>query len=442
MRKLGQKVKTEDKKEVKLEEVPEPLKDDNEPQMSSADIKGKYSLFTEKKEQPMQHLTPAEVFSKDKTAATEKVTVQEEEIQTQQRSPITILSEDEGYLLEEDQSIAKSEARFDSCKEFSTLENKTVRPRRKKNRVEVMEFAAVKHQGRNLRMMGELAPAWRPKTRPTNKLKLNLKKLLNPKLNTKEVTVLDDISPDEEPEIDKMSIKRKKKAVAKTSSFHPAKAKRSLQSVEDSNITQTKLSTVFLELRAELLKQQQEEETEVLYVEGQSLKDEATPKETYTQENPSIPDISTDLLDEDADIFKKLKIPWMPSDAQETIAGKPFDSDKENLQRTIKQYRHQMDYMQEVNDGLIMANRRLREDLQEVNEHYQELTAVTKEALKRKRTTDLHCAELKLTVESLQKQNEELTRRLADMEDEQKRAKKKAQALDGIALLAKAANDL
>ena len=159
VRKLGQKVKTEDKKEVKLEEVPEPLKDDNEPQMSSADIKGKYSLFTEKKEQPMQHLTPAEVFSKDKTAATEKVTVQEEEIQTQQRSPITILSEDEGYLLEEDQSIAKSEARFDSCKEFSTLENKTVRPRRKKNRVEVMEFAAVKHQGRNLRMMGELAPA-------------------------------------------------------------------------------------------------------------------------------------------------------------------------------------------------------------------------------------------------------------------------------------------
>ena len=282
MRKLGQKVKTEDKKEVKLEEVPEPLKDDNEPQMSSADIKGKYSFFTEKKEHPMQHLTPAEVFSKDKTAATEKVTVQEEEIQTQQRSPITILSEDEGYLLEEDQSIAKYEARFDSCKEFSTLENKTVRPRTKKNRVEVMEFAAVKHQGRNLRMMGELAPAWRPKTRPTNKLKLNLKKLLNPKLNTKEVTVLDDISSDEEPESDKMSIKRKKKSVAKTSYFHPAKAKRSLQSVEDSNITQTKLSTVFLELRAELLKQQQEEETEVPYVEDQKLKDEAIPKETDT----------------------------------------------------------------------------------------------------------------------------------------------------------------
>ena len=74
--------------------------------------------------------------------------------------------------------------------------------------------------------------------------------------------------------------------------------------------------------------------------------------------------------------------------------------------------------MQETNDGLILANRRLREDLQEVNDHYQELTAVSKEALKRKRNIDLQCAYLKLTVESLHKQNEELTRRLADMEAE------------------------
>ena len=98
--------------------------------------------------------------------------------------------------------------------------------------------------------------------------------------------------------------------------------------------------------------------------------------------------------------------------------------------------------MQEVNDGLILANRRLREDLQEVNEHYQELTAVSKEDLKRKRTTDLQCTELKQIVRDLQKQNEELTRRLAGMEDEQKRAKKKAQVLDGIALLAEAAKNL
>ena len=127
---------------------------------------------------------------------------------------------------------------------------------------------------------------------------------------------------------------------------------------------------------------------------------------------------------------------------QDTTTGKAFDSERENLQRTIKQYKNQMDYMQETNDGLILANRRLREDLQEVNDHYQELTVVSKEALKRKRSTDLQCAELKQTVRGLQQQNEELTRRLADMEAKQKRARKKAQALDGIALLAEVAKDL
>ena len=44
----------------------------------------------------------------------------------------------------------------------------------------------------------------------------------------------------------------------------------------------------------------------------------------------------------------------MPSDLQETTIGKAIDSNMENLQRTIKQYRHQMDYMQETNDGLIL----------------------------------------------------------------------------------------
>ena len=101
-----------------------------------------------------------------------------------------------------------------------------------------------------------------------------------------------------------------------------------------------------------------------------------------------------------------------------------------------------MNYMQELNDGLVLANRRLEEDLQEVNDHYQELTAVSKEALKRKRNTDLQCVELKQTVKSLQQQNKELAKRLRKMEAEQQKAKKKAQALDGIALLAEAAKNL
>ena len=53
VRKLGQKIKSEDKKDVKLEEATEPLKDDNKPQKFSADSKGKYSLFTQKEDQPV-----------------------------------------------------------------------------------------------------------------------------------------------------------------------------------------------------------------------------------------------------------------------------------------------------------------------------------------------------------------------------------------------------
>ena len=74
--------------------------------------------------------------------------------------------------------------------------------------------------------------------------------------------------------------------------------------------------------------------------------------------------------------------------------------------------------MQETNNGLITHNRRLREDLEEVNDHYQELIAVSKEALKRKRSTDLQCAELKQTIRNLQQQNKELTGRMIEMEDE------------------------
>ena len=147
--------------------------------------------------------------------------------------------------------------------------------------------------------------------------------------------------------------------------------------------------------------------------------DENVRGETDTQENPSFHDTSTELLPEDKEIFRRLKIPWLPNELQSTTRSKAFDSKKENLQRAIKQYKHQVEYMQETNDGLIIANKRLREDLEEVNNHYQELIAVSKEALKRKRSIEVQFAGLKQTVRNLQQQNEELTRRMTEIEAEQ-----------------------
>ena len=63
-----------------------------------------------------------------------------------------------------------------------------------------------------------------------------------------------------------------------------------------------------------MIKEEQQKEAEVSYSKDQLLIDEDIPKEADTQENPRIPDISIDLLEEDADIFRKLNIPWIPTD--------------------------------------------------------------------------------------------------------------------------------
>ena len=75
-----------------------------------------------------------------------------------------------------------------------------------------------------------------------------------------------------------------------------------------------------------------------------------------------------------------------------------------------------MKYMKDVNDGLMMVNRCLIEELQDVNNHFQELTTVSKEVLKRKRTIDMHCTELEKTVKSLQQENKKLTKKITNLE--------------------------
>ena len=49
---------------------------------------------------------------------------------------------------------------------------------------------------------------------------------------------------------------------------------------------------------------------------------------------------------------------------------------------------------------------------------------------------------LKQTIQDIQHHNEEISRRIVDMEADQLKETRKAQALEGIALLAEAAKDL
>ena len=50
----------------------------------------------------VQDDAPAETFVDDKIVLTEKVSVDEEDTKVKKQSPITILSEDETYVFEED----------------------------------------------------------------------------------------------------------------------------------------------------------------------------------------------------------------------------------------------------------------------------------------------------------------------------------------------------
>ena len=118
-------------------------------------------------------------------------------------------------------------------------------------------------------------------------------------------------------------------------------------------------------------------------------------------------------MKEDEEIFRKLKIPWMPEGMHPVSEGRCIDSENENLQRSIKQYKYKIEYLHETNEGLVTANRRLREDLKEVNSHYQKLISVSKEDLKRKRHTEKQFTELKQTIQELTQQ---LTKRVADLE--------------------------
>ena len=116
--------------------------------------------------------------------------------------------------------------------------------------------------------------------------------------------------------------------------------------------------------------------------------------------------------------------------------------DGESLQERVHKYKKQVKQLQETNDSLFKVNKGLIEELQDVHHHFLQLSEVSKEVLKRKTVTDRYSTKLEKTVESLQQDNEDLQKKITDMEKKHKRAKKRSQSLDGIALLVEAAKEL
>ena len=115
-----------------------------------------------------------------------------------------------------------------------------------------------------------------------------------------------------------------------------------------------------------------------------------------------VPVAVVDQHEEDDDaIFKKLNIPWLSKKASSFQEGKCIDSENENLQKTVKQYKYQINFLNETNEGLVMENKRLREDIEDINTHFQELIVVSKEALKRMKQTQGKFEELSQKIQDL-----------------------------------------
>ena len=102
--------------------------------------------------------------------------------------------------------------------------------------MKVVELASITHQGKALKMLGEVGAVWRPKTRPKNKLMLNMKKLINPKLVEKKITIIEDSSSQEKLED---SGDDNKKVV---------KGKKQIVSEDKPVFTDTKISKIFMEV--------------------------------------------------------------------------------------------------------------------------------------------------------------------------------------------------
>ena len=96
------------------------------------------------------------------------------------------------------------------------------------------------------------------------------------------------------------------------------------------------MSAIIVEIKNKLLRQQEEEKAKICPVENQEWEeeDELILREAGIIKEPSIPTDFSDFLIKDANI------PEIPS------------FDKENLQESIQQYKQQMKYLQDVNDGL------------------------------------------------------------------------------------------
>ena len=87
-----------------------------------------------------------------------------------------------------------------------------------------------------------------------------------------------------------------------------------------------------------MIQEQQQNDIKSSCMEKREVIEEEVQCSIEFEEHPEIHVTFIEHMKEDEEIFKKLKIPWIPEGMQPIVEGKCIDSEKENMQRIIKQY--------------------------------------------------------------------------------------------------------
>ena len=98
--------------------------------------------------------------------------------------------------------------------------------------------------------------------------------------------------------------------------------------------------------------------------------------------------------------------------------------------RSLQTYKEQTKYLQDINDKLMVANKRIHEDMEDKQAEYQKPLVISKDILKEKRAIKRH-------LEQVKAQNKE-----NDKDAEFARLQRRSQVLSDLATLAEASRSL
>ena len=121
------------------------------------------------------------------------------------------------------------------------------------------------------------------------------------------------------------------------------KGKRQIISEDKLAFTETKILEIFKEVRKKVILDKHQDDLKkhhsvisIFFAEKGRVAEQSTQCSVEFKEYSGVPVAMTEQLEEDEEIFKKLKIPWMPEEMRPVSEGKWIDSENENLQRSIK----------------------------------------------------------------------------------------------------------